>query len=289
MYDLPDGAEDPPGALWVVGDRQVCEQATTNLLSNAVKYGGGKPFTIRLSHDGEVFTFTVTDNGRGMTAEGLKTACVPFGTIRTGGDQTKGTGLGLPLTHAMIMNAGGSLTLHSEGLGHGTVATIRLPLSRSTDSDKHGIHKQPECGHLPSWVNDCKNSALPFRVLLVDDSPLVLKMMQHLCRKVGIEYDSATNGEAALKLMTQQRNKQYTLVLMDRCMPGLQGDVVCQRARAAGYKGVVVLLTGDQILDPTSVIQQFGLSGVLCKSGQQPSVQTILKHISTYRLGNEKQ
>ena len=39
VYELLEGND----SLWVVGDRQVCEQAATNLLSNAVKYGGGKP------------------------------------------------------------------------------------------------------------------------------------------------------------------------------------------------------------------------------------------------------
>ena len=115
-------------------------------------------------------------------------------------------------------------------------------------------------------------------VLLVDDSRLVLKMMCRLCTKIGIPYETATNGKDALDLMTNQ-SKQYTLVLMDRSMPGLQGDVVCQKARAEGYEGVVVLLTGDQIPDPAPLMQEFGLSGVLSKSGQQTSMRSILEHL----------
>ena len=270
---------DDDDIQWVVGDRQVCEQAATNLLSNAIKYGAGKPLKMHLSYDGKVFTFTVTDKGRGMTADDLKTACVPFGTIRTGNDQTKGTGLGLPLTHAMVVNAGGSLSLRSKGLGQGTVVIMRLPLVRSTSSGKQITTQPPEVEDLPVWLNECKNSPLPVRVLLVDDSPLILKMMSHACTKIGLPFDTAVNGQAALELLTQQ-HKQYTLVLMDRCMPDIQGNVVCQRARESGYKGVVVLLTGDQIPDPTSMMQQFGLSGILCKSGQRRlPIQDLLKQL----------
>ena len=275
VYDLIDHTD----SLWVVGDRQVCEQAATNLLSNAVKYGGGKPLKMYLSYDGSMLTFTVTDKGRGMSTEDLKTACVPFGIIRKGNDQTKGTGLGLPLTHAMVINAGGSLTLQSKGLGQGTVATMRLPLSKSTSATQNVTGtKQPEHVQLPAWVDECKKSPLPVRVLLVDDSRLVLKTMCRLCTKIGIPYETATNGKDALDLLTCKR-KQYTLVLMDRTMPGLQGDVVCQKARAKGYKGVIVLLTGDQIPDPTSTMRQFGLSDILCKSGQQTYLRNILKHL----------
>ena len=274
VYELLEGND----SLWVVGDRQVCEQAATNLLSNAVKYGGGKPLKMHLSYDGSVFTFTVTDKGRGMSREDLETACVPFGTIRKGDDQTKGTGLGLPLTRAMVVNAGGSVTLHSEGLGQGTVATMHIPLSKSTSAAQNAAGKQPGNANLPAWVGECKKSPLPVLVLLVDDSRMVLKMMCRLCTKVGIPYETATNGEDALDLMTNQR-KQYTLVLMDRSMPGLSGDVVCQKARAEGYEGVVVLLTGDQIPDSVQLMQQFGLSGVLCKSGQQKSMRSILEHL----------
>ena len=274
--EVVDVVIDSDASLWVVGDRQVCEQAATNLLSNAIKYGEGKQLKLHLSYDGSVFTFRVTDKGKGMSAEDLETARAPFGTIRKGDDQTQGTGLGLPLTHVMLANAGGSLTLQSEGLGHGTMATMQLPLPKSISSNPKIVGRPKG---LPAWVNDCKRSAHPVRVLLVDDSTLILKMMSRLCAKIGIDYDTATNGEAALDLMAQQ-HKQYTLVLIDRCMPGVNGDVACRRARVAGYKGAVVLLTGDQISEPTSLMQQFGLSGVLCKSKQDTSMQQILTHLA---------
>ena len=276
QVDIVDDVADSNSSLWVVGDRQVCEQAATNLLSNAIKYGDGKQLKLHLSYDGSVFTFTVTDKGKGMSAEDLETARAPFGTIREGDDETQGTGLGLPLSHAMLVNAGGSLALESKGVGHGTTATMQLPLPQSICPNPNMVSQSDE---LPAWVNDCKSSAHAVRVLLVDDSKLILKMMSRLCAKVGIDCDTATNGEAALDLMTQQ-HKQYTLVLIDRCMPGLHGDVVCQKARESGYKGVVVLLTGDQIADPAPLMHEFGLSGVLCKSKKGASMQSILEHIA---------
>ena len=195
------------------------------------------------------------------------------------------------------------------------MATMSLPLSKSASPVPSPVGDQPGCQHRPAWAKACKTSAASARVLLVDDSPLILKMMSRMCAKMGIAYDTATNGEDALELMTPQHIQyppmerpkpklapnphpnpspnpnprpspnphpnpgKYTLVLMDRCMPGLHGHVVCQRAREAGYEGAVVLLTGDQISDPTAMRKQFGLSDILTKSGQRQSIQKILKYI----------
>ena len=69
------------------------------------------------------------DKGRGMTADQLSKAMVPFGQIRVAGEVRSGTGLGLPLTKAMIeVGHKGSLTLESGGLGQGTTATMRVPV-----------------------------------------------------------------------------------------------------------------------------------------------------------------
>ena len=53
---------------------------------------------------------------------------VPFSQLRTSTDALSGTGLGLPLTDAMVKAHGGTLKLTSQGLGLGTTATIVLPV-----------------------------------------------------------------------------------------------------------------------------------------------------------------
>ncbi|MCC8364388.1 response regulator [Lysobacter sp. A6] len=58
------------------------------------------------------------------------------------------------------------------------------------------------------------------RVLLVEDNPVNLLVAQRLLSVLGLECDTATNGEAALLRM---RDGHYDLVLMDCQMPVLDG------------------------------------------------------------------
>jgi signal transduction histidine kinase len=67
----------------------------------------------------------IKDTGIGMNQEVLENIFEPFFTQnRTG----KGTGLGLTISHKIIQQHGGEIEATSEGLGRGSVFTIRLPL-----------------------------------------------------------------------------------------------------------------------------------------------------------------
>jgi signal transduction histidine kinase len=115
----------------VVADLRAMRQIVMNLVSNAVKYtdGGGEVVvSAALSPQGEM-VFTVADTGLGMSEDQVHVALEPFGRIRTEGREVKGTGLGLPLTQALIKANRAQFTLHSE-TGKGTRATITFPTTR---------------------------------------------------------------------------------------------------------------------------------------------------------------
>ncbi len=81
--------------------------------------------------------FKVIDTGIGIAPEDIPKALSRFGQIV--GDlnrQYEGTGLGLPLTKALVELHGGSLDLQSE-VGIGTTVTVRFPAERIVaSSDK---------------------------------------------------------------------------------------------------------------------------------------------------------
>ncbi|MUV12823.1 response regulator [Lysobacter sp. HX-5-24] len=66
------------------------------------------------------------------------------------------------------------------------------------------------------------------RVLLVEDNPVNLLVAQRLLSVLGLECDTATNGEAALMRM---RDGNYDLVLMDCQMPVLDGYSAARKWR----------------------------------------------------------
>jgi two-component system cell cycle sensor histidine kinase PleC len=71
--------------------------------------------------------FTIADDGKGMTGEELHMATQPFGQVRSGhGDANEGTGLGLPISVALIKAHRGTFSLESQK-GEGTVASFTIP------------------------------------------------------------------------------------------------------------------------------------------------------------------
>ncbi|MEO3430684.1 ATP-binding protein [Pelagibius sp. CAU 1746] len=118
-------------------DERKLKQALLNLMTNAIKFtpsGGRVWLSIRCS-PGEGFVFEVADNGIGMAPEDIPTALRQFGQIDGALNRRyEGTGLGLPLTSALVELHGGRLEVESR-LGEGTKVSIHLPTSRILEGD----------------------------------------------------------------------------------------------------------------------------------------------------------
>ncbi|MEW5729052.1 MAG: ATP-binding protein, partial [Pseudomonadota bacterium] len=106
-------------------------QIVLNLVSNAVKFTdvGGRVL-IKAEAGPEGFRLAVSDSGIGMTAEDLERVMEPFVQADSRlSRKYEGTGLGLPLTKALVAAHGGTLTLESQ-VDVGTTATILFPPAR---------------------------------------------------------------------------------------------------------------------------------------------------------------
>jgi len=63
------------------------------------------------------------------------------------------------------------------------------------------------------------------RVLLVDDEPMVLRILRLQLQKAGYEVDTAPNGEAALERI---RETAPDVVITDIEMPKMSGEELCK-------------------------------------------------------------
>jgi two-component system, sensor histidine kinase and response regulator len=100
----------------------------SELTDNACRFStAGTPISLRLVQQGESVVFSITDQGRGMTAEQIARvgALVQFDRRRF---EQPGTGLGLAIVHQYALLYGGEMSIASEA-GHGTTVRIVLPLS----------------------------------------------------------------------------------------------------------------------------------------------------------------
>jgi signal transduction histidine kinase/CheY-like chemotaxis protein len=98
-------------------------------------------------------------------------------------------------------------------------AALSRPASRGTDTTQETAAKDTA----PST-----SKHFQARVLLVEDNPVNLLVAQRLLSVLGLDCDTATNGEAALMRM---RDGHYDLVLMDCQMPVLDGYSAARRWR----------------------------------------------------------
>ncbi len=118
----------------IKGDREELRAAISNLIDNAIKY------SVEDVHVSvEVFALpenkvaiTVKDTGIGIPQAQLKRIFKRF--YRVPGQmmaRVKGTGLGLFIVQSIIERHGGKISANSEGEGHGSSFTIRLPLIKN--------------------------------------------------------------------------------------------------------------------------------------------------------------
>ena len=113
-------------------DERRIRQVLLNLLSNAVKFtpeNGHVSISTALTMDGSI-DITIRDSGIGMTDQEIELALSKFGQVDSTQNSTKpGTGLGLPLSKALMELHEGTLRINSIP-GQGTAITISLPSER---------------------------------------------------------------------------------------------------------------------------------------------------------------
>jgi signal transduction histidine kinase len=122
-------------------DAEKIRQALVNLLQNALHASpeGGE---VRLTADcnGHAVRFVVDDQGVGIPAENLERIFQPLFTTKP-----KGTGLGLPITHRIVREHGGSIQVKSVP-GNGTRFTLTFPISEQTAASAIPVEAEVQKG-----------------------------------------------------------------------------------------------------------------------------------------------
>ena len=130
----------PPQLSLLFCDRLKLKQVLLNLLSNAVKFTPqGGTIEITAQSAPEVgFSLSLSDTGIGIATDDIPRVLQPFEQVESSLSRTRnGTGLGLPLTAAMMQLHGGSIEIKSE-IERGTSVTIHFPPERLVDEREDG-------------------------------------------------------------------------------------------------------------------------------------------------------
>lgn len=95
-------------------------------------------------------------------------------------------------------------------------------------------------------------------ILLVDDEPVNLILLEHLLEPEGYETFSADSGEQALTVAKQVRP---SLILLDVMMPDMDGFEVCRQLRADPTLQSVPIIFLTALADDESRLKGLGLMG----------------------------
>ena len=214
---------EPGKDLWpVCMDKTQLEQVITNLAVNARDaMPDGGVLTMRTynantdkdeaesgSQGSDAVHLQIRDNGSGIPLNIQNKIFEPFFTTK---DLGKGTGLGLSTCYGIIERAGGIITVSSIP-GYGSTFVISLP----RDENKPPTFTPP--------VSDIKSPVKALKILLVEDEPLVRKMVSRVLTRVNYEVVTAESGEDALEKADDISD--FDLLISDFVMPGINGSAL---------------------------------------------------------------
>jgi signal transduction histidine kinase/CheY-like chemotaxis protein len=209
-------------------------QVFANLLINAAKYSepGGR-IEVALRRDGNDVVVAVRDHGIGIAPDLLARVFEPFHQIRSSQERSLGgLGIGLTLVKRLVELHGGSVSAHSEGIGHGCEFAVRLPLLAQP------LPRPPALDGLPP-----AHAAERRRVLVVDDHEDTAEALSRLLQALGYETHTVNDGAAALAAAGEIKPD---VALLDIGMLSMSGHELarCIRTQHWGKDALLIAVSG---------------------------------------------
>ena len=224
----------PPHPVHLEADPARLAQVIGNLLNNACKFTDrGGHVWLTVDQEGDHAVIRVRDTGIGIAADDRSRLFEMFAQVDTSLERSRdGLGIGLTLVRTLVEMHGGTVQVHSEGLGRGSEFTIRLPVAAAMARPA----SQPA-------VREPTPPSVGRRILIVDDSEDGAESLAMLLQLGGHETYKAHDGQEAIKAAERLRPDA---VLLDIGLPILNGYEVCRRIRREswGKHLTIVALTG---------------------------------------------
>ena len=196
---------------------------------------------------GKYAILSVMDTGHGIAAEDLDRIFDPFYSTK---QVDEGTGLGLSVTHGIVKDHGGTITVHSKP-ETGTTFHILLPILQE--------EKDPAPG--ASFDAIPKGSE---RVLFVDDDQGLLDMGETILRRLGYRVSATPSPMEALEWV-RSRPDRFDLVITDQTMPRLTGEKLARELLKVRPNLPIILCTGYSELIDEEKAEKIGLRAFLLK------------------------
>jgi GAF domain-containing protein/CheY-like chemotaxis protein len=272
----------------VYGDEFRSRQVLLNLISNAAKFTAQGSVTVSAFHvedEGKsMIQISVTDTGIGIPTDKLESVFEAFQQVEnSAARQYEGTGLGLPISRALVLMQGGRIWVDSEpGVGSTFSFTIPLeaPVTEEVATESAEAPVQPQLAEQVAEVIAQAEKPQPTKriVLAVEDEPGMINLYRRYLAKAGYEVVGAKAEEAEeLAELYQPR-----VILLDINMPTRSGwDVLGQlKDRDTTFKIPVIVCS---IENERERAFRMGATDYLLKSIDEQTLVDTVKRVELER------
>jgi signal transduction histidine kinase len=241
----------------IKADETQVAQVLLNLAINArdaMPDGGVLKFVTRLEADQVVVR--VIDSGVGIPREILPKIFDSFFTTK----DKKGTGLGLSVVYGIVKQIGGTVDVKSEPRA-GTEFVLSLPAS-------HELRRRAE--------HQCTQPVRGAeKILIADDEPEILKLLETVLKDLGYSVISAANGIEAVDYAADD----IRLIFLDMIMPEMDGAAALRAIRQKLPDVKVLVSSGYTSPDKAPILESLGIHGFIGKPFEVSKLAGIVRDV----------
>lgn len=210
--------------LWIEGDPTRLRQVLMNLIGNAIKFTERGSVTLHCltdkasAPDGNVnVRFSVQDTGPGIKESDHERIFQHFERIDSA---APGAGLGLAISREILNRMNSRLTLASV-VGQGSRFSFDVHFPQKTTAQPHALE------YVEQTLSESEHRHIGCEILVIDDDPVNLKVMQKLLSKLGVsDVRLCRSGATALE---EWKGLRPDIVLVDIRMPDMDGYTFLER------------------------------------------------------------
>jgi len=261
--------KDPDIPSTLIGDSLRIHQILLNLISNAVKFTERGEIVVRIEHalDASIksnqirLRFTIRDTGIGLSPKQVANLFQSFSQADSSTTRKYGgTGLGLAICKSLVELMDGCIWVESEpDVGSRFIFTVLLEKTSKNDNIKRHL--------LPNilWQR---------RVLVVDDNPTSLEILQAYLQSFKLHVQCVESGYQAIAILEAAcaEGKPFDLVLMDYQMPtmnGIETTRIIQSSEKIQQTPTVIMVTAHSKDDIMQQAAALNMNGFLSKPVNQ--------------------
>ena len=266
-----------PSCASIKGDETQIPQILFNLCTNASQAIGEHGGTIAidlhqedtLSYDNkkvpkEQVRLSITDTGKGISAENVPKIFDPFFTTKKVGE---GTGLGLAVVKSIIESHEGEISVKSVP-EQGASFIITFPTCENAKA------KIPE----PEVEIKIKPESANKHVLIVEDEPHISKLYQEFINEFGYQTTVCEDGQQALAAFDDPNNS-IDLVLTDQSMPKVTGKELSIILLNKQPDLPIIMCTGYSELINEDVAKEIGIKHYFLKPASLTKLMAVIDNL----------